>query len=164
MTHTERVETPESRLAMLGHALPVHAPTPIGAFCNVRRHGDLLYVSGQGPVRQDGTLERGKVGSDVSAEIARTHAELVALNILAVVRDDIGALDGVASVIKLLGLVNAVPEFERHPYVIDGASDLLRAVFGADGVHARSAFGVASLPNQITVEIEAILAIKPGWV
>ena len=110
----------------------------------------------------NGRLERGKVGGDVTAEQARVHAELVALNILAVLNDHLDGLDAIGSVIKLLGLVNAVPEFERHPYVIDGASELLRAVFGADGVHARSAFGVTSLPNQITVEVEAILAIKPG--
>ena len=163
MSQTRLVETPQTRLAMLGHVLPAHAPMPIGAFCNVRRHGDLLYVSGQGPVREDGTLERGKVGLDISAEQARGHAKLVALNLLAVVNEKLGGLDGVGAVIKLLGLVNATPDFDRHPFVIDGASELLHSVFGADGVHARSAFGVASLPNQITVEIEAIFALRPEW-
>lgn len=163
MTQTKFAETPQSRLTMLGHVLPRTAPTPIGAFCNVHQHGDLLYVSGQGPVREDGSLERGKVGFDVSAEQAREHAELVALNILAVVSEHLGGLNGVGSVVKLLGLVNATPEFDRHPFVIDGASELLHAIFQADGVHARSSFGVASLPNQITVEIEAIFSVRPEW-
>ncbi len=152
---------PEVRLAQMGLSLPRHAPVPVGAFCNVRVHAGLAYVSGQGPVRADGQLERGKVGEDVTAEIARTHAELVGLNILAALHDELGGLDRVASVVKLLGLVNSTPEFERHPFVIDGASELFGKVFGAAGVHARSSLGVASLPNQITVEIEAIFAIHP---
>ncbi|WP_242500810.1 RidA family protein [Tropicimonas sp. IMCC6043] len=148
--------SPSSRLAALGIDLPAAAPTPIGAFCNVRRSGDMLYVSGQGPVLPDGTLMRGKVGIDVTAAEAREHARLVAMNILGALRDAPGGLDAVTGVVKLLGLVNASPDFERHPFVIDGASLLLAEVFGEDGIHARSAFGVGSLPNNITVEIEAI--------
>jgi enamine deaminase RidA (YjgF/YER057c/UK114 family) len=156
MNRPDRLETPERRLARLGIALPAAAPTPIGAFCNVRRSGALLYVSGQGPVEADGTLHTGKVGGDVSAEAAQAHARLVAINILATLRDHLGELTRVAGVVKLLGLVNATPDFARHPFVIDGASTLLAEVFGPAGIHSRSAFGVASLPNQITVEIEAI--------
>ncbi|MFV0382967.1 RidA family protein [Paracoccus sp. (in: a-proteobacteria)] len=148
--------TPSQRLAALGIQLPAAAPTPIGAFCNVRRTGNLLYVSGQGPVRADGSLCRGKVGAGVSADEARDHARLVAVNILGALRDAMGSLDAVSGVVKLLGLVNASPDFENHPYVIDGASLLLAEVFGQAGTHARSAFGVGSLPNNITVEIEAI--------
>lgn len=154
-------ETPEARLRALNLTLPSRAPTPIGAFTNVREVGGMLYVSGQGPVEADGTLRRGKVGSEVSAEDARVHARLVAVNILAALHDYLGSLDRVKGVVKLLGLVNADPDFERHPFVIDGASDLLAAVFGPSGVHARSAFGVGSLPNQITVEIEAIFELAP---
>ncbi|WP_435169780.1 RidA family protein [Falsirhodobacter sp. 1013] len=148
--------TPETRLAGLGIALPTSAPSPIGSFRNVRRSGGMIYVSGQGPVRADGTLMRGKVGRDVTAEEARDHAELVAINILTALRDCFGSLDRVGGVVKLLGMVNADPDFERHPFVVDGASDLLARIFGESGIHARSAFGVGSLPNQITVEIEAI--------
>ena len=148
------------RLARLGIELPAVAPTPIGAFCNVRQTGQLAFVSGQGPVQADGTLMRGKVGAEVSAEAARDHAQLVAVNILATLRDHLGGLDRVAGVIKLLGLVNAAPDFERHPFVIDGASQLFADLFGADGVHARSAVGVASLPNNITVEIEAVFELR----
>ena len=160
MNRFELADSHQARLSRLGLVLPDRAPSPIGAFRNVRQHGDLLYVSGQGPVHADGRLERGKVGDDVTAEQARVHAELVALNILAVLNDHLGGLDGVGSVVKLLGLVNATPDFERHPFVIDGASELLHGVFGAEGVHARSSFGVASLPNRITVEIEAVFALR----
>ncbi|MFD1880277.1 RidA family protein [Paracoccus pacificus] len=153
--------TPETRLAALGVTLPAQAPSPIGAFQNVRIAGGMAYVSGQGPVRGDGSLCRGKVGGDVTPEDAREHARLVGINILAALRDHLGSLDRVASVVKLLGLVNATPDFERHPYVIDGASNLMAEIFGESGRHARSAIGVGSLPNNITVEIEAIFEIAP---
>ncbi|WP_380052452.1 RidA family protein [Falsihalocynthiibacter sp. SS001] len=150
----------EARLKVAGVTLPPSAPTPIGAFCNVRRTGNLLYVSGQGPVEADGTLLRGKVGGEISAEVAREHARLVAVNIIGALRDYLGGLEKVTGVIKLLGLVNATNDFERHPFVIDGASTLLADVFGELGIHARSAFGVGSLPNNITVEIEAIFEME----
>lgn len=151
---------PMTRLAEMGLTLPDTPPDPIGAFCNVREHRGLLYISGQGPVRADGTAMTGKVGADVSADVARGHAVLVALNILSVARDHLGDLGRVDSVLKILGLVNATPDFERHPHVIDGASDVFHGVFGASGVHARSSFGVGSLPRGITVEIEAILTLS----
>ncbi len=153
-------DTPETRLAKSGITLPGAAPAPIGAFCNVRKSGNLLFVSGQGPVQADGSLLCGKVGDVVSAETAREHAHLVATNILATLRDHLGSLNSVAGVVKLLGLVNATPDFSRHTFVIDGASIFLADIFGPNGIHARSAFGVASLPNQITVEIEAIFELK----
>ncbi|TQS70130.1 RidA family protein [Rhodobacteraceae bacterium] len=159
---TELTPTPETRLKSLGIDLPERAPNPIGAFTNVRETGMMIYVSGQGPVTADGTLLRGKVGADISAEEAKDHARLVAINILAALRERLGSLDRVGGVVKLLGLVNADPDFERHPFVIDGASDLLAQVFGPVGVHARSAFGVSSLPNRITVEIEAIFEAAPA--
>lgn len=149
-------ETPEQRLGRLGIALPAAPPEPIGHFRNVRRSGNLLYVSGQGPIEGDGRAHTGKVGESVSAEDARLHARLVGLNILAALRAHCGTLDQVGGVVKLLGLVNASPDFARHPFVVDGASQLFTEVFGEDGVHARSSFGVASLPNDITVEVEAI--------
>ena len=160
MDQIDSPKTPETRLKALGIMLPLAAPTPIGSFCNVRESKGWLYVSGQGPVAADGTLMCGKVGDDVTAEEAREHAALTAVNILAALQNHLGSLDRVGGVVKLLGLVNATPDFARHPFVIDGASDLLSAVFGACGTHARSAFGVVSLPNQITVEIEAIFEVK----
>ncbi|TYC64293.1 RidA family protein [Rhodobacterales bacterium] len=160
MTTELRAETPETRLKALGRPLPDSPPSPIGAFKNVRRSGKMLYVSGQGPVLPDGTLLKGKVGGEITAEVAREHAELVALNIIAALRQFLGSLDHVGGVVKLLGLVNATPEFERHPHVIDGASDMLARIFGDSRGHARSAFGVSSLPNQITVEVEAIFELS----
>jgi len=161
MPETE-FQTPEARLGRLGIMLPEAPPSPVGAFCNVRVHSELAYVSGQGPVMADGTLLRGKVGGDVDVETAREHAKLVTINMLSALRARFGTLDKVTGVVKLLGLVNATTDFERHPYVIDGASTLLADVFGPEGVHARSSFGVASLPNQITVEIESIFSLDIG--
>jgi enamine deaminase RidA (YjgF/YER057c/UK114 family) len=160
MTAPSVSQTPETRLARMALYLPQVPPAPIGAFANLRQHRGLLYISGQGPVLPDGRLMQGKVGDTVTAEEAREHARLVAINILTVVKTHFGSLNSVCGVVKLLGMVNATPDFERHPFVIDGASELLHQVFGGRGVHARSSFGVASLPNRITVEIEAILELS----
>nr|WP_240804489.1 RidA family protein [Qingshengfaniella alkalisoli] len=141
--------------------LPAAPPDPIGNFSNTLIVGDMLYVSGQGPVQADGTLLRGKVGTDVTAEVAYDHARLVGLNLLAAVKKEIGDWSRFRRVVKVLGLVNATPDFTRHPTVINGCSDLLVEVFGDAGVHTRSALGVGSLPNNITVEIEAIFQIRP---
>ncbi|WP_163264425.1 RidA family protein [Chelativorans alearense] len=151
------LDTPESRLALRGLTLPDRAPRPIGNFRNVMRIGSLLYVSGQGPVEAGGGLKTGKVGGDVTAEEARLHAELVGLNLLAVLKDYLGDLAEVRQVIKIFGMVNAVPDFTDHPHVVNGCSDLLCSILGERGIHARSAIGVGSLPNNITVEIEAIV-------
>ena len=152
-------ESPEQRLGRLGIALPPRPHAPIGNFTNVRVSRGMLYISGQGPVTADGTYLTGKVGAEVSTEDARDHARLVGLNLLSVAREAAGSLDRIAGVVKLLGMVNAVPDYDEHPRVINGCSDLLIEVFGPDGVHARSAIGVGSLPNQITVEIEAIFEL-----
>ena len=159
MDITSLPTTPETRLVRIGITLPDAAPRPIGSFRNVRVSGGMIYVAGEGPVRADGSLIRGKVGAEISAEEARDHARLVAINILSALRDALGSLDRVGGVVKLLGMVNADSDFERHPFVIDGASDLLAEVFGETGIHARSAFGVGSLPNRIPVEIEAIFEV-----
>ncbi|MBL1422279.1 MAG: RidA family protein [Alphaproteobacteria bacterium] len=152
-------QTPEQRLQTLGINLP-QVINPIGNFRNAKRVGNLVYISGQGPVTEDGQYLTGKVGADVSAEQAQAHAKIVAINILAVLKAELGELSKITSVIKLLGMVNAVSEFEQHPLVINGCSDFLCQILGDAGPHARSAFGVGSLPNNITVEIEAIVAVK----
>lgn len=159
MSPTPTPTTHEARLSAHSLSLPLAAPPPIGAFRNLRRHGTSIYVSGQGPVAADGTLLRGKVGDDVTTAEARGHARLVALNILAVLRDEFGTLDAVGGVVKLVGLVNAVPDYEEHPQVIDGASEIMHQVFGEAGIHARTSYGVGSLPNRITVEIDAVFEI-----
>lgn len=156
----QHLETPETRLKTLGIVLPKSAPAPIGAFRNLRIHGASVYVSGQGPVEADGTLIRGRVGDEINLADATRHARLVGLNMLAVLRDEFGSLDRIAGVVKLLGFVNSIPAFERHPEVIDGASRLMHEVFGEAGIHARSSLGVESLPNNIPVEIEGIFELN----
>ena len=138
--------------------LPV--PRPIGNFRNFIRTGSLIFVSGQGPREADGFLHTGKVGRDVTTGDAYGHARLTGLNVLSVLADAVGDLGKVTQVVKLLGLVNATDDFASHPDVINGCLDLFTAVFGEIGQHARSAIGVASLPNNITVEIEAIFELS----
>lgn len=150
--------TPLDRLAALGLTLPP-PPEPVANYIPFAIHGDLLYLSGQGPRQHDGALRIGKVGRDVDVVGARADAELTGLNLLAVAQAALGDLGRVKRVVKLLGMVNAVPEFGDHPKVIDGCSSLFVAVFGEAGRHARSAVGLGSLPDGITVEIEAIFAI-----
>lgn len=149
--------TPYDRLASLGIVLP-EAPSPIANFVTHVIEGNLLFLSGQGPTEPDGTLHAGKVGADVSVEAAYAHARLTGVNLIAVMHAALGDLGRVRRVVKLLGMVNATPDFGDHPAVINGCSDLMNEVFGERGVHARSAVGFGSLPNQITVEIEAIVA------
>lgn len=150
----------EQRVLDLGLVLPP-VPAPVGNFIPWRRYGNLLYLSGQGPRRPDGSISVGKVGLDCTLEQANADARLVGLQILASIRAAVGSLDRVECVVKLLGMVNAVPEFENHPKVINGCSDLLIDVFGESGRHARSAVGMGSLPHGMTVEVEAIIAISP---
>ncbi|MGF6239426.1 MULTISPECIES: RidA family protein [Paraburkholderia] len=146
------------RLHARGLKLP-QVPTPIGNFRHCTREGNLLFLSGQGPLNEAGSLMTGKVGATVSTEEAYGHAQLVGLNLLAVLHNELGDLQRVKRVVKLLGMVNATPEFTEHPHVINGCSDLFVDVFGEAGRHSRSAVGMGSLPGNITVEIEAIVAI-----
>jgi enamine deaminase RidA (YjgF/YER057c/UK114 family) len=147
----------EQRLSDLGIELPV-LPEPAANYANCVRTGNLVYVSGTVPTTADGEIPKGKVGDDVTAEEAAEHARLVALNLLAILRQELGDLDRVKRVVKLLGMVNAVPDFREQSKVINGCSDLLVEVFGER--HARSAIGVGSLPFGITVEIEAIVEVE----
>ncbi len=147
----------ENKLAEMGLALPA-LPTPAGNYVPYRRVGDMVYLSGQGPRKPDGSSHTGKVGSAVSREEAYQHARIVGLQLLAVAKEAAGDLDKVEFV-KLLGMVNAEPDFGDHPKVINGCSDLLVELLGDRGRHARSAVGMGSLPNGITVEIEAIIRI-----
>ena len=147
----------EQKLAELGLTLPP-LPKPVGNYVPFKRAGDLIFLSGQGPRRADGVPISGKVGRDVTIEEAYEHAKLIGLGLLAAARQAAGDLDKV-EVLKVLGMVNAVPEFTDQPKVINGCSDLFVAVLGERGRHARSAVGMGSLPNQIPVEIEAIMRV-----
>ncbi len=152
--------SPYERLAALGIQLPP-APPPIANFVTHVREGNLLYLSGQGPREPDGTMHTGKVGAAVGVEQAYADARLTGINLLAVMQDALGDLSRIRRIVKLLGMVNATPEFGEHPNVINGCSDLFIDVFGDAGQHARSAVGFGSLPGNITVEIEAIVALHP---
>ena len=149
----------DKRLAELGIVLPTPAK-PIANYVPWVRTGNLVYISGQGAVR-DGKIEyTGKVGETLSIEDAIASARLTAINIIAHLRDACGGdLDRVTRGVKLLGLVNCTPTFGDHPKVINGASDLMVEVFGDKGRHARSAVGAPSLPFNLSVEVEAIFEI-----
>jgi enamine deaminase RidA (YjgF/YER057c/UK114 family) len=123
------------------------------------REGNILYLSGQGPRDADGTMRSGKVGAEIGIDQAYADARLTGINLLAVMQEALGDLSRVKRIVKLLGMVNATPDFADHPSVINGCSDLLIEVFGEAGQHARSAVGFGSLPGNITVEIEAIIAL-----
>jgi enamine deaminase RidA (YjgF/YER057c/UK114 family) len=152
----------EARLKELKIELP-KIPAPIGNFLPYRRVGQLLYLSGQGPRNAAGEISVGRLGKDCTVERAYSDARQIGLQMLATIRQAIGSLDHVEAIVKLLGMVNAEPEFGEHPKVINGCSDLLVEVFGDQGKHARSAVGMGSLPNRMTVEIEAIIQIKAGY-
>ena len=147
----------EAKLAEMGLKLPP-LPKPVGNYVPFKRAGDLIFLSGQGPRRPDGVPISGKVGKDVTVEEAYEYAKLIGLGLLSVAKLAAGDLEKV-EVLKVLGMVNAVPEFKEQPKVINGCSDLFVAVLGERGRHARSAVGMGSLPNQIPVEIEAVMRV-----
>jgi enamine deaminase RidA (YjgF/YER057c/UK114 family) len=149
----------EKRLKELGIELG-KVSSPIANYVNAVRAGNLLFLAGKGP-RPDASGKRpsGKVGRDYTADQAYEHARTVGIDLLAVMRSELGSLDRVKRVVKLLGMVNAAPEFADHPRVINGCSDLFVEVFGDAGRHARSAVGMGSLPMGIPVEIECIVEV-----
>jgi len=149
----------EKNFAALGLVLPP-APTPAGVYKPCLIDGKYLYVSGHGPVREDKSLMTGRVGKDVDADGGKLAAMQVGLTILSSIKLQIGSLDKIKRVIKVLGMVNAEPDFEKHPYVINGCSELFAKIWGEDnGVGVRSAVGMGSLPNNISVEIEVLFEL-----
>ncbi len=151
---------PEARLAALQLVLPP-LPKPGGIYQPVVIAGAMAYVSGHGPLRADGTWITGRVGVDLTLEQGRDAARQTGLAILATLRAQLGGLERVKRLVKSLGMVNCPPDFAQHPQVINGYSELMAEVFGAEaGVGARSAVGMGSLPGQIAVEIEAIFELR----
>ena len=146
------------RLAELGIVLP-EPMRPAGLYRSAVRVGDLIFLSGAAPVRPDGSTVTGKVGGAIDLETARNAARLVGLQLLAALQAELGSLDGVSQVVKLLGMVNCAPGFNNTPGVIDGCSELFIEVFGEAGRSARSAVGMAELPFDLCVEIEAIVQV-----
>ncbi len=153
------MSTPEQRLKKLGLKLPA-VPSPVANYVPYKFAGNFLYMSGQGPRRPEGTYSVGKLGQNISIQQGYLDAQLAGLQLLAVAKSALGELSRIEAVIKLLGMVNAEPDYSAHPEVINGCSDLFVEIFGEAGRHARSAVGMGSLPNQMTVEIEAIFLVK----
>ena len=150
---------PDARLKELGIELPP-VPPPVANFIRSRRVDNLLYLSGHGPIHPDGRRDQGKAGTDLNVDQAKSSARLTGLNLLATLRAELGSLDRVSKVIKVLGMVNSGPGFDRQAEVMDGFSDLMVEVFGEAGRHARSAVGMAELPFGIPVEIEMIVELN----
>ena len=149
----------EQRLKQLNVKLPP-LPKPAGVYKPLVVVGNLCYVSGHGPLKDDSTMISGRVGDDTDQEGGYKAARQTGLAILATLRDGLGSLDRVKRVIKLLGMVNSTPDFKQHPAVINGCSELFRDIWGEEnGVGARSAVGMGSLPGNITTEIEVIFEL-----
>ena len=146
----------EERLAKLGFTLPT-VPKPVAEYLPAKQVGDLVYVSGQGPIKEGKAVYTGQVGKEVSLEDAYKAAQICALNCLAAVKTVVGSLDRVEEVVQVRGFVNSAPEFHDQPKVIDGASELLVKLFGDRGRHARAALGTSNLPGNIPIEIEMIV-------
>ncbi|WP_273444748.1 RidA family protein [Neolewinella agarilytica] len=152
--------SPDQNFASLGLTLPP-APKPLGVYKPFLIVDKLVYVSGHGTVQEDGSLIIGRVGEDMDIEAGKAAAQQVGLAILATLKANLGSFDRIERVVKVLGMVNATLDFERHPYVINGCSELFAKVWGQEkGVGVRSAVGMATLPDNIPVEIEACFLLK----
>ena len=151
--------TAEQRFEQTGLTLPP-APKPMGVYKPFLIDGNHLYVSGHGPLKDDGSLIKGRIGDTIEPEKGKEAAQQVGLAILSTIKTNLGSLNKVKRVIKVLGMVNCVPDFEKHPYIINGCSELFKKVWGdEDGVGVRSAVGMGSLPDNIPVEIEAMFEL-----
>lgn len=157
--NTIKLFTPEMAFETLGLALPP-APLPLGVYKPFLIDGKYLYLSGHGPVRDDKSLIIGRIGKDMDIEEGKLAARQVGLTMLSTIKTHLGSLDRVKRVIKILGMVNCVSEFERHPYIINGCSELFAQVWGTEnGIGVRSAVGMGTLPDNIPVEIEALFEL-----
>jgi enamine deaminase RidA (YjgF/YER057c/UK114 family) len=150
---------PEAKLAALGIGLSGPS-SPVANYVHAVRSGNLIFLAGKGPRKGDGTYITGKLGADLTVEQGYEAARLTGINQLAVLKSELGNLKKVKRIVKVLGMVNAVPEFTDHPEVINGFSDLMVAVFGEKGKHARAAVGMGSLPRNTAVEIEMIVEVE----
>jgi enamine deaminase RidA (YjgF/YER057c/UK114 family) len=149
----------DEQFEKLGLKLPP-APAPLGVYKPYLIDGKYLYLSGHGPVQEDKSLIIGRIGSDMDADAGKLAARQVGLTMLSTIKTNLGSLNKVKRVIKVLGMVNCTPEFEKHPFIINGASELFAQVWGEEnGVGVRSAVGFGSLPDNIPVEIEALFEL-----
>jgi len=149
----------DQRFEQLGLSLPP-APSPLGVYKPCLIDGKYLYVSGHGPFRNDKSLIIGRVGKELNIEDGKLAARQVGLTILSTIKSNVGSFDKIKRVIKVFGMVNCISEFEKHPYIINGCSELFAAVWGEEnGIGVRSAVGMGSLPDNIPVEIEALFEL-----
>lgn len=158
-SNAQSKKDPETRIKELGIQLRTPGP-PSANFLGAVRVGKMVYLSGHGPLKADGNYMIGKVGSEFNLEQAQAAARLTGISLLEALKAEVGNLNNVKRIVKVLGMVNAVPSFDQHSQVINGFSDLMVEVFGEDGKHARSAIGLGSLPRNIPVEIEMIVEMK----
>jgi enamine deaminase RidA (YjgF/YER057c/UK114 family) len=149
----------ETKLKEKGIVLPVPS-SPIGNYVNVVRVGNLLFLSGKGPQKADNTYITGKVGRDLTLEQGYEAARMTAINHLAVIKNELGSLNKVKRIVKVLGMVNCTEDFKDQPKVINGYSDLMVEIFGDKGKHARAAVGMYALPLNMAVEVEAIVEVE----
>ena len=149
----------EDRLSELGLTVPEVVP-PVAAYVPVVRDGDLVFTSGQLPMVDGALAATGKVGAEVDADAAKELAAVCALNAIAAIKSEVGDLDTVSRVVKVVGFVASAPSFTGQPGVINGASELFVKAFGDKGIHARSAVGVAALPLDAPVEVEVIVSVR----
>ena len=149
----------EAKLQQMGLELP-EAPKPVAAYIPARRVGDLVFVSGQIPLKDGKIAYTGKVGAERTQEEGYEAARLCALNALAAVKALVASLEAIEEVVQVRGYVNCTPDFENHPEVINGASELLVELFGERGKHARAAVGVSGLPRDATVEVELVVRVR----
>jgi enamine deaminase RidA (YjgF/YER057c/UK114 family) len=156
----QNAASPEARLKALGIELPP-APKPLASYVPAVRTGNLVFLSGQGPLANGKPTVTGKVGAELTEEAGNKAARATMLVLLGVLRAEIGSLDRVRRVVKLVGFVNSAPGFTRQPWVVNGASDLLIEIFGEAGRHARTSIGVSELPLNIPVEIELTVEVAP---
>jgi enamine deaminase RidA (YjgF/YER057c/UK114 family) len=152
-------QTPEEKLIQMGITLPP-APNPAANYVNAVRTGNLLFLAGKGPNTPDGKYITGKVGIDLTVEQGYEAAKTVAINQIAVLKHELGDLRKVKRIVKVLGMVNSGPDFTDHSKVMNGYSDMMVAVFGEAGKHARSSVGMYSLPFGIAVEVEMIVEVE----
>lgn len=153
----------ESRLRELGLTLP-EPPKPVAAYLPALRVGDLLFLSGTTCYVDGSPLFIGRLGKELSVEQGYAAAQQTMLNLLSVVKAELGDLDCVQQIVKVNGYVNSAPDFDRQPAVINGASELLEKIFGSRGRHARTSIGVSDLPGHIPVEIEMVLQVRPSQI
>jgi len=154
-----KAQSPEEKLMQMGITLPA-APNPAANYVNVVRTGNLLYLAGKGPNGPDGKYITGKLGHDLTIEQGYEAAKSVAVNQIAVLKTELGDLSKVKRIIKVNGMINTTPDFTDHSKVMNGFSDMMVAVFGEKGKHARSSVGMCSLPFNIAVEVELIVEVE----